>query len=212
MEGDIARLADILELAKKYDAVVAMDDSHATGALGKTGRGTAEHCGVLGEVDIITSTLGKALGGAAGGFTAGATALTDYLTQRSRPQLFSNALPPTVAASALAAVRHAEAHPELVERLHANATYFREQLQALGFRPLPGETAIVPVILGETAKAIQMSELLLAEGVFVRGFGYPVVPQGHARVRCQLSAAHSRADLDFALGAFKKVGARLGLI
>lgn len=212
MEGDIARLADILELARKYDAVVAMDDSHATGVLGKTGRGTAEHCGVLGDVDIITSTLGKALGGAAGGFTAGAAALTDYLTQRSRPQLFSNALPPTVAASARAAVRHVEAHPELVTKLHANATYFREQLQALGFRPLPGETAIVPVILGETAKAIQMSDLLLAEGVFVTGFGYPVVPQGHARVRCQLSAAHSRADLDFALAAFKKVGARLGLI
>ncbi|HYR31317.1 MAG TPA: glycine C-acetyltransferase [Gemmatimonadales bacterium] len=212
MEGDIARLADILELAKKYDAVVAMDDSHATGALGKTGRGTAEHCGVLGQVDIITSTLGKALGGAAGGFTAGAATLTDYLTQRSRPQLFSNALPPTVAASALAAVRHAEAHPELVTRLHANATYFRDRLRALGFQPLTGETAIVPVILGETAKAIQMSDLLLAEGVFVTGFGYPVVPQGHARVRCQLSAAHSRADLDFALAAFKKVGARLGLI
>jgi glycine C-acetyltransferase len=212
MEGDIARLAEILELAKQYDAVVAMDDSHATGALGKTGRGTAEHCGVLGQVDIITSTLGKALGGAAGGFTAGAAALTDYLTQRSRPQLFSNALPPTVAASALAAVRHAEAHPELVTRLHANATYFREQLRALGFQPLAGETAIVPVILGETAKAIQMSDLLLAEGVFVTGFGYPVVPQGHARVRCQLSAAHSREDLDFALAAFKKVGARLGLI
>jgi len=212
MEGDIARLADILELAKKYDAVVAMDDSHATGALGKTGRGTAEHCGALGKVDIITSTLGKALGGAAGGFTAGAGALTDYLTQRSRPQLFSNALPPTVAASALAAVRHVEAHPELVTRLHANAKYFREQLRALGFQPLPGETAIVPVILGETAKAIEMSDLLLAEGVFVTGFGYPVVPQGHARVRCQLSAAHSRDDLDFALAAFKKVGMRLGLI
>ena len=212
MEGDIARLADILELARKYDAVVAMDDSHATGALGKTGRGTAEHCGVLGEVDIITSTLGKALGGAAGGFTAGATALTDYLTQRSRPQLFSNALPPTVAASALAAVRHVEAHPELVTRLHANAKYFREQLRALGFQPLAGETAIVPVILGETAKAIEMSNLLLAEGVFVTGFGYPVVPQGHARVRCQLSAAHTRDDMDFALAAFKKVGARLALI
>jgi glycine C-acetyltransferase len=212
MEGDIARLADILHLAKTYDAVVAMDDSHATGALGKTGRGTAEHCGVLGEVDIITSTLGKALGGAAGGFTAGAAALTDYLTQRSRPQLFSNALPPTVAASALAAVRRVEAHPELVTRLHANAKYFREQLRALGFQPLPGETAIVPVILGETAKAIEMSNLLLAEGVFVTGFGYPVVPQGHARVRCQLSAAHSRDDMDFALAAFRKVGARLGLI
>ncbi|HEY6808269.1 MAG TPA: glycine C-acetyltransferase [Gemmatimonadales bacterium] len=212
MEGDIAKLPEIVALARKYGAVVAMDDSHATGVLGATGRGTAEHFGMLGQVDIITSTLGKALGGAAGGFTAGPAALADYLTQRSRPQLFSNALPPTVAASALAAVRHVEAHPELVRRLHENARYFREQLLAAGFKPLPGETPIVPVILGETAKAIQMSDLLLDEGVFVTGFGYPVVPQGHARVRCQLSAAHTRADLDFALGAFRKVGKRLGLI
>jgi glycine C-acetyltransferase len=212
MEGDIAKLPEIVALGRKYDAVVAMDDSHATGVLGKTGRGTAEHFGMLGQVDIITSTLGKALGGAAGGFTAGPTALTDYLTQRSRPQLFSNALPPTVAGSALAAVHHVERHPELVTKLHENARYFRDQLIGLGFKPLPGETPIVPVILGETAKAIQMSELLLAEGVFVTGFGYPVVPQGHARVRCQLSAAHTRADLDFALRAFKKVGSKLELI
>jgi len=212
MEGDIAKLPDILELARTHDAIVAVDDSHATGVLGKTGRGTAEHFGVTGRVDIITSTLGKALGGAAGGFTAGPHALTDYLTQRSRPQLFSNALPPTVAASALGAVRFLEAHPERVFQLHQNARYFREQLLALGFKPLPGETPIVPVILGETAKAIQMSELLLAEGVFVTGFGYPVVPQGHARVRCQLSATHTRDDLDFALRAFKTVGKRLHLI
>ncbi len=212
MEGDIARLPDLLELGRKYDAVVAVDDSHATGVLGKTGRGTAEHFGVLGEVPIITSTLGKALGGAAGGFTAGPAALADYLTQRSRPQLFSNALPPTVAASALAAVRYLESHPALVTRLRDSATYFREQLIALGFKPLPGATPIIPVILGETAKAIRMSEMLLDEGVFVTGFGYPVVPQGHARVRCQISAAHSRDDLDFALRAFKKVGAKLGLI
>jgi len=212
MEGDIARLPDLVALARKHDAVLAVDDSHATGVLGKSGRGTAEHYGMLGEIDVITSTLGKALGGAAGGFTAGPLALTDYLTQRSRPQLFSNALPPTVAASALAAVRHVTAHAELVTRLHQNARYFREQLLALGFKPLPGDTPIVPVILGETAKAIHMSELLLAEGVFVTGFGYPVVPQGHARVRCQLSAAHSRDDLDFALRAFKKVGSKLGLI
>jgi len=212
MEGDIARLPDILALARSYDAVVAVDDSHATGVLGATGRGSAEHCGVLGKVDIITSTLGKALGGAAGGFTAGPLALTDYLTQRSRPQLFSNALPPTVAGSALAAVQVLEAHPERVRRLHENVRYFREQLISLGFKPLPGETPIVPVILGETAKAIQMSDLLLEEGVFVTGFGYPVVPQGHARVRCQLSAAHTTDDLDFALRAFRKVGTRLGLI
>ena len=212
MEGDIARLPDLLELGRKYDAVVAVDDSHATGVLGKTGRGTAEHFGVLGEVPIITSTLGKALGGAAGGFTAGPAALADYLTQRSRPQLFSNALPPTVAASALAAVRYLESHPALVTRLRDSATYFREQLIVLGFKPLPGATPIIPVILGETAKAIRMSEMLLDEGVFVTGFGYPVVPQGHARVRCQISASHSRDDLDFALRAFKKVGAKLGLI
>ncbi len=212
MEGDIARLPDIVALAQQYGAVVAVDDSHATGVLGPTGRGTAEHYGMLGEVDIITSTLGKALGGAAGGFTAGPAVLADYLTQRSRPQLFSNALPPTVAGSALAAVRQVERHPELVRRLHDNTSYFRGQLTALGFKPLPGETPIIPVILGETAKAIQMSALLLGEGVFVTGFGYPVVPQGHARVRCQLSAAHTREDLDFALLAFQRVGTRLGLI
>ena len=212
MEGDVAKLPDLVELARKYDAVLAVDDSHATGVLGRTGRGTAEHYDMLGQIDVITSTLGKALGGAAGGFTAGPAALTDYLTQRSRPQLFSNALPPTVAASALAAVQYVEAHPQLVTRLHQNAHYFREQLLSLGFKPLAGETPIVPVILGETAKAIHMSELLLAEGVFVTGFGYPVVPQGHARVRCQLSAAHAQDDLDFALRAFKKVGSKLGLI
>ena len=212
MEGDIAKLPDILTLARKYDAVLAVDDSHATGVLGPSGRGTAEHYGIVGQVDIITSTLGKALGGAAGGFTAGPAALTDYLTQRSRPQLFSNALPPTVAGSALAAVQHVQRHPELVTRLHEHARYFRERLIALGFKPLPGETPIVPVILGETAKAIQMNELLLDEGVFVTGFGYPVVPQGHARIRCQLSAGHTRDELDFALAAFSRVGTRLGLI
>ncbi len=212
MEGDIARLPDILTLARTHDAIVAVDDSHATGVLGKTGHGTAEHFGVLGAVDIITSTLGKALGGAAGGFTAGSGALIDYLIQRSRPQLFSNALPPTVAASALAAVAVLEAQPERVARLHQNAAYFRDQLQAQGFKPLPGETPIVPVILGETAKAIEMSDRLLDAGVFVTGFGYPVVPQGHARVRCQLSAAHTKDDLDFALRAFAKVGKQLQLI
>ncbi len=212
MEGDIAKLPDIAALARQYDAVVAVDDSHATGVLGQTGRGTAEHFGMTGEVDIITSTLGKALGGAAGGFTAGPAVLTDYLTQRSRPQLFSNALPPTVAGSALAAVRYVEQHPELVRRLHETARYFREQLAALGFKPLAGETPIVPIILGETAQAIQMSELMLGEGVFVTGFGYPVVPQGQARVRCQLSAGHTRDDLDFALQAFRRVGTKLGLI
>jgi glycine C-acetyltransferase len=180
--------------------------------LGPHGRGTAEHFGVVGEVDMITSTLGKALGGAAGGFVAGSAAMCDYLTQRARPQLFSNALPPTVAASALASIEFLEAHPERVTKLRENAEYFRNRLRELGFRPLPGETPIIPVILGETAAAIRMSDLLLQEGVFVTGFGYPVVPQGQARVRCQISAAHTRDDLDQALAAFRKVGQRLGLI
>ena len=212
MEGDVAKLAGILELAREHDAVVVVDDSHATGVLGTTGRGTAEHVGVLGEVDIITSTLGKALGGAAGGFTASSAALTDYLTQRARPQLFSNALPCTVAGSALGAVRYLRSHPERVTALHENARYFREQLLARGFKPLEGETPIIPVILGETAKAIQMSNLLLEEGVFVTGFGFPVVPKGEARVRCQVSAGHTKDDLDQALEAFVKVGTRLKLI
>jgi len=212
MEGDMARLPDIVELARRYRAVVAVDDSHGTGVMGKSGRGVAEHFGLLGEIDVITSTLGKALGGAAGGFTAGSAPLVDYLVQRSRPQLFSNALPPTVAASALAAVRYLGAHPERITRLHDNARYFRTGIEALGLNPLPGETPIVPIILGETALAIRASELLLDAGVFVTGFGYPVVPQGHARVRCQISAAHTKDDLDFALAAFKKVGSALGLI
>jgi glycine C-acetyltransferase len=211
MEGDVAPLPDIVALARRYDAVLAVDDSHATGVLGPTGRGIAEHFGMVGEIDIITSTLGKALGGAAGGFVAASAATCDYLTQRARPQLFSNALPCTVAGSALAAVQRLRAAPALVARLHENARYFREQLLARGFRPLPGSTPIIPVILGETAKAIRMSEMLLDEGVFVTGFGYPVVPQGEARVRCQVSAAHTRDDLDEALRAFETVGRRLGL-
>jgi glycine C-acetyltransferase len=212
MEGSIAKLPDILEVARKHDAVVIMDDSHATGVLGKNGRGTAEHWGVLGEVDVITSTLGKAVGGAAGGFVAGSTALCDMLTQRSRPQLFSNALPPTVAASALQAVRVMEAQPERVQRLRDNARYFREQIIEAGFKPLAGETPIVPIIIGETAAAIQVSEMMLAEGVFVTGFGFPVVPHGTARVRCQISASHSKDDIDFAVRAFRKVGGKLGLV
>ncbi|MFB3111330.1 MAG: aminotransferase class I/II-fold pyridoxal phosphate-dependent enzyme, partial [Gemmatimonadales bacterium] len=153
-----------------------------------------------------------ALGGAAGGFAASSAALTDYLTQRARPQLFSNALPCTVAGSALGAVRYLRSHPERVTALHENARYFREQLLARGFKPLEGDTPIIPVILGETAKAIQMSNLLLEEGVFVTGFGFPVVPKGEARVRCQVSATHTRDDLDQALEAFVKVGTRLKLI
>ena len=212
MEGAVAKLPEILQLAREHDAVVIVDDSHGTGVLGKHGRGTAEHLGVLGDVDVITSTLGKALGGAAGGFVAGSSALADYLMQRSRPQLFSNALPPTVASSALASVRYIEAHPERVQKLRDNSRYFREQITEAGFKPLPGETPIIPIIVGETAAAIQMSDMLLEERVFVTGFGYPVVPQGQARVRCQISAAHSRDDLDEALRAFRKVGRKLNVI
>ena len=212
MEGAIAPLPGLVELCRKYEAVLVVDDSHGTGVLGARGRGTAEHFGMLGEVDIITSTLGKALGGAAGGFVAGSAAICDYLTQRARPQLFSNALPPTVAASALASVEFLEAHPERVATLRENARWFRDQLRGLGFNPLPGETPIVPVIVGETAFAIRLSETLLEQGVFVTGFGFPVVPQGQARVRCQLSAAHTRAHLETALRAFQKAGEKLGLL
>jgi glycine C-acetyltransferase len=212
MEGAIAKLPDILQIARDEGAVVVMDDSHASGVLGATGRGTAEHFGVLGEVDIITSTLGKALGGAAGGFIAGSAALCDILTQRSRPQLFSNALPPTVAASALAAVELTLAHPERVRRLQENARYFRAAIEEAGFAPLPGETPIVPIIVGDTALAIRMSDLLLDRGVFVTGFGFPVVPKGEARLRCQISAAHTRDDLDAVVAAFRDAGRVAGLV
>ena len=212
MEGSIAKLPDILQIARDHDAIVVMDDSHATGVLGATGRGTAEHFGVLGEVDIITSTLGKALGGAAGGFVAGSAALCDYLTQRSRPQLFSNALPPTVAASALASIEVIEREPQRVQRLAENARYFRERIREAGFSPLPGETPIIPIIIGETADAIRLSDALLDRGVFVTGFGFPVVPQGQARVRCQISAAHTKEDLDEAVEAFRSAGRALKLI
>jgi glycine C-acetyltransferase len=212
MEGSIAKLPEILQIARDHDAIVIVDDSHATGVLGKTGRGTAEHFGVLGEVDLITSTLGKALGGAAGGFVAGPEALCDMLTQRSRPQLFSNALPPTVAASALESVRFLTSHPDRVTLLRDNARYFRGCIEEAGFKPLPGETPIVPIIVGETSAAIRMSDMLLAQGVFVTGFGFPVVPQGQARVRCQISASHSRDDLDRAVAAITSVGRQLGII
>jgi glycine C-acetyltransferase len=212
MEGSIAPLPDLMQICRDHDAILAIDDSHATGVLGTTGRGTAEHFGVLGEVDIITSTLGKALGGAAGGFVAASAALCDYLIQRSRPQLFSNALPPTVAASALAAVEFIERNPGRVQTLRDNTRYFREQIVEAGFKPLAGETPIVPIIVGETSAAIQMSDMLLAEGVFVTGFGFPVVPKGEARVRCQVSAAHTKDDLDEAIRAIVKVGKTLRIV
>jgi glycine C-acetyltransferase len=212
MEGSVAKLPEIVALAKRYGAVTIVDDSHGTGVMGRTGRGTIEHFGLEGEIDILTGTLGKALGGAAGGFVAGSAALIDTLIQRSRTQLFSNALPATVAASALEAISVLEAHPELVASQRENVAYFRAGLARLGFTPLSGRSAIVPIIVGETAFAIAMSDRLLAEGIFVTGFGFPVVPEGAARIRVQISSALTRSDLDRALAGFAKVGRELGLI
>jgi glycine C-acetyltransferase len=206
MEGDLARLPDIVELARAHDAVVVVDDSHGVGVMGETGRGTPEHFGLVGEIDVVTGTLGKALGGAAGGYVASSTEVCDLLSQRSRPQLFSNALPPTVACSALRAVELMRERPELLARLRENTRTFRELLAESGFAPLPGEAAIVPIIVGETAAAIALSERLLDEGVFVTGFGYPVVPEGTARVRVQMSAALERDHLERAIEAFRRVG------
>ncbi len=180
--------------------------------MGKTGRGTIEHYGLTGEIDVITGTLGKALGGAAGGFVAASDALVDTLIQRSRPQLFSNALPATVACSALEAIDYLDAHPQLVDTLRDNTAYFRAGLERIGYRPLPGESAIVPIIVGETAFAISMSDELLKRGVFVTGFGYPVVPEGTARIRVQISAALTRDEMDRALSAFQSVGESLGIL
>ncbi|MGB6522586.1 MAG: glycine C-acetyltransferase [Candidatus Cybelea sp.] len=212
MEGDLAKLPEIVELAKKYGAIAIVDDSHGTGVMGKTGRGTIEHYGLTGKVDIITGTLGKALGGAAGGFVAGSNALIDTLIQRSRPQLFSNALPATVACSSLAAIEYLEAHPELVDALREKTSYFREGLKRIGYKPLESESAIVPIIVGETAFAITVSDQLLKNGVFVTGFGYPVVPEGTARIRVQISAALTTEEMDRALAAFEKVGKETGLL
>lgn len=212
MEGDLANLRGIVALAKRYNAVTVVDDSHGTGVMGKTGRGTIEHFGLTGEVDVITGTLGKALGGAAGGFVAGSSALIETLIQKSRPQLFSNALPATVACSALTAIEYLDARPELVRHLHDNVAYFRAGLERIGYKPLPGESAIVPIIVGETAFAISMSDALLKRGVFVTGFGFPVVPEGTARIRVQISAKLTRAEMDKALAAFYTVGKELGIL
>lgn len=212
MEGGVAKLPEIVALAKRHNAVTIVDDSHGTGVMGKTGRGTIEHFGLEGQVDILTGTLGKALGGAAGGFVAGSAALIDTLVQRSRTQLFSNALPVTIACSSLEAIRILESQPELLARQRENIAYFRAGLLEAGFKPLEGPSAIVPIIVGETAFAIAMSDRLLQDGVFVTGFGYPVVPEGAARIRVQLSSALERADLDRALGAFERIGKELGIL
>jgi glycine C-acetyltransferase len=212
MDGDLAKLDRIVELAERYDAAVVVDDSHATGVLGPAGRGTPAHFGVAERVEIVTSTLGKTLGGATGGFTSGKAEVVELLRQRSRPYLFSNALPPPVAAGALCALNLVKQGDHLREQLRANAAYFRRELGALGFRLVPGEHPIVPVMLGDAALATSMAEALLKEGVYVVGFSYPVVPQGQARIRTQMSAAHTTSQLKQAVDAFAKVGRALGVI
>ncbi len=212
MEGDIARLPDIISLAQKFNAAIILDDSHGVGVMGPHGRGTAEHFGVEGKIDIVTGTLGKALGGAAGGYVAGSKTLVEYLTQVSRPQLFSNALPATIAASAMKAIEILEREPQRVERLHAITRRIREGLKARGFKPLEGPSAIVPIIVGDTAFAIRMSKELLAEGIFITGFGYPVVPEGTARLRIQACASLTDVQVEFALETFERAGRKLGII
>jgi len=212
MEGDIAPLPEIVKLVRQYGATLYMDDCHGVGAVGTHGRGTAEFFGLEGKVDIISGTLGKALGGAAGGYVAGSQALIDYLNQVSRPQLFSNALPATVAASALKAVEILNREPERLERLRELVQKLRDGLKAKGFTPLEGDSAIVPIIVGETSFAIKMSQALLKEGIFITGFGYPVVPEGEARLRIQVCASLTDEQIDFALEKFEKVGKELGVI
>ena len=210
MDGHLANLPAICELADEFDALVMVDDSHAVGFVGPHGRGTPEHFGVMDRVDILTGTLGKALGGASGGYTSGRRELVEWLRQRSRTYLFSNTVAPPVAAGALKALEMLEASTALRDTLAANTGFFREQMTARGFAILPGEHPIVPVMLGDAALATRMAEEMLAEGVYVIGFCYPVVPQGKARIRTQVSAAHSRADLEQAVAAFSAVRTRLG--
>lgn len=212
MDGSIAKLKEICDLADKYDALVMVDDSHAVGFMGATGRGTHEHCQVMGRVDIITGTLGKALGGASGGYTSGKKEIVDWLRQRSRPYLFSNTLPPVIAASSIKVLEILEKSTDLRTRLHNNARLFRQKLTASGFNLLPGEHPIIPVMLGDAALATRMADALLDEGVYVIGFSFPVVPQGKARIRTQVSAELSPEQITQAADAFAKVGRNLGII
>ncbi|HEV3119522.1 MAG TPA: glycine C-acetyltransferase [Gemmataceae bacterium] len=212
MDGDMAKLPEICELAEKYKAAVMVDDSHATGILGAGGRGTPEHLGVMDRVDIITSTLGKALGGAAGGFTCGRKEVVEFLRQRSRPYLFSNSLPPTIAMAAQKALELIGGSASLRDRLHANARQLRGALEEAGFTLKPGQHPILPVMLGDASVAAKMADRLLERGIYVIGFSYPVVPQGQARIRIQVSAAHTPEQLDSAATAFRDVGKELGII
>ena len=212
MNGDIARLPDIVQLARRHDALVMVDDSHGTGVLGSHGRGAAEHHGVAGGIDIFTSTLGKALGGGAGGFTAARKPIVELLRQRSRPYLFSNSLPPSIVAGALQALEIVRREPQLRERLWEHTAWFRHRMAQAGFELRGGEHPIVPVMLYDAALAQKMAAELLREGIYVIGFSYPVVPKGEARIRVQLTAAHTREQLEHAVAAFHRVGRELGLL
>lgn len=212
MDGIIANLAAICELADRYNAMVMVDDSHAVGFMGETGRGTPEYCGVADRIDIFTGTLGKALGGASGGYTSANSVIIDWLRQRSRPYLFSNSLAPLIASASMAVLNRLESSNDLAKKLKANSLYFRSGMTKLGFNLVPGEHPIIPVMLGDAALAGRMAELLLKEGIYVVGFSYPVVPKGKARIRTQISAAHEIEHLDKALTAFAKIGKELGVI
>ncbi len=211
MDGTIARLDRICELAEKYDALVMVDDSHAVGVLGRRGRGTHEHCDVMGRVDIITGTLGKALGGASGGYTSGSKEVIEFLRQRSRPYLFSNTLAPAIAAASLKVLDLLLESTQLRDRLAENTRYFRQRIAELGLDVIPGEHPIVPIMLGDAVLAHKMAEKLLEKGVYVIGFSYPVVPHGAARIRTQISAAHSKKDLDFAIEKIDEAKRELGI-
>jgi glycine C-acetyltransferase len=211
MDGYIAKLSDICDLAEKYDAMVMIDDSHAVGFMGKTGRGTHEHCGVIDRVDIITGTLGKALGGASGGYTSGKKEIIELLRQRSRPYLFSNSVAPPIVAASIKAIDLLTGSTELRDKLMDNTRYFREKIQAIGLEVLPGEHPIVPVMFGDAKPAVKMAESLLEKGVYVIPFSFPVVPKGKARIRTQVSAAHSKEDLDFAVEKFAEAKEELGI-
>jgi len=212
MEGDLAPLPELIEAARQYRQLLFVDDSHAVGVIGATGRGTPEQLGVHGRIDVLAGTLGKALGGAAGGYIAGKKDLITFLRQKSRPYTFSNSLPPSIAVAAIEAFNILEEDRSLVERLRSNTAYFRKNIQQLGFKILQGEHPIVPIMLGEAATAMDMSNALLDEGVYIKGLWYRVVPQGEARLRAQISAAFDGSTLDRALAAFEKVGIRLAVI
>ena len=212
MDGYYAKLVEICDLADRYNALVMVDDSHAVGFTGKQGRGSHERAGVIPRIDIITGTLGKALGGASGGYTTGRKEIIDLLRQRSRPYLFSNSIPPAIAAASIAAIDLLKSSTTLIDRLRDNTSFFRGEMTRLGFQLQPGEHPIVPIMIGDAALAGRFAELMLAKGVYVIGFSYPVVPQGKARIRTQMSAALSRADLEFAISKFAEGGRELGLI